>query len=195
MAADYVEKLRAVQARGPYALVGYSFGGLVALEIGEQLWEQGERCDMLCLLDTYAHQDLPWTARVRHRWERAVRKARALTAPQLLGYAATRLATAAGDAMPQFAVRPQPQAPPQFLHDSMSAALRAYRPRPYHGGVLTYVRAADRLGNYYDPLPLWRRVACAGIAVVPVPGGHLDMLGPHVLGVAAAIDGALGCVD
>ncbi|MEU6994728.1 amino acid adenylation domain-containing protein, partial [Streptomyces sp. NPDC046465] len=53
MAADYVEQLRSVQASGPYHLVGWSFGGLVAFEMATQLQEQGEEIALLALLDAF----------------------------------------------------------------------------------------------------------------------------------------------
>jgi len=42
MAADYVEQIKTVQPTGPYRLLGYSFGGIVAQEMAVQLREQGE---------------------------------------------------------------------------------------------------------------------------------------------------------
>jgi amino acid adenylation domain-containing protein len=53
MAADYVQQLRSVQPRGPYHLLGWSFGGLVAFEMATQLQEQGEEIALLALLDAF----------------------------------------------------------------------------------------------------------------------------------------------
>ncbi|MDO9103411.1 MAG: amino acid adenylation domain-containing protein [Methylovulum sp.] len=57
MAAHYVQAIRTVQARGPYCLLGYSFGGLVAYEMACQLEAVGESIAFLGLLDT-AHPEL-----------------------------------------------------------------------------------------------------------------------------------------
>ncbi|KND57366.1 Acetoacetyl-CoA synthetase [Candidatus Paraburkholderia schumanniana] len=56
MAQSYVQRLRTLQPQGPYALVGYSFGVLVAYEMAQQLVAAGERIEMLCLMDTYVHE-------------------------------------------------------------------------------------------------------------------------------------------
>ena len=40
MAAFYLDSLRELQPHGPYILVGYSFGGLVALEMAQRLSEE-----------------------------------------------------------------------------------------------------------------------------------------------------------
>jgi pimeloyl-ACP methyl ester carboxylesterase len=52
MAEEYVAAIREVQPRGPYILGGWSAGGLVALEMAQQLRGQGESIRMLALLDT-----------------------------------------------------------------------------------------------------------------------------------------------
>ncbi|MGW7357566.1 amino acid adenylation domain-containing protein [Streptomyces sp. NPDC054802] len=51
MAADYVDQIRTVRPAGPYHLVGWSFGGLVAHEIATLLAEAGERVALLANLD------------------------------------------------------------------------------------------------------------------------------------------------
>jgi len=53
MAANYIEEIRAVQAEGPYSLVGYCMGGTIALEMTQQLRRQGKRVGLLALSDTY----------------------------------------------------------------------------------------------------------------------------------------------
>jgi len=51
IATNYLREIRSVQARGPYYLGGYSFGGCVALEIARQLKEQGQEVALLALLE------------------------------------------------------------------------------------------------------------------------------------------------
>ena len=54
MAADYIAALRTVQPQGPYFLGGWSFGGLVAFEMAQQLLAAGDEVAMLAVLDTLA---------------------------------------------------------------------------------------------------------------------------------------------
>jgi thioesterase domain-containing protein len=49
MAADYVREIRKVQPDGPYHLLGWSVGGVIAHEMTVQLEDVG----LLCLLDAY----------------------------------------------------------------------------------------------------------------------------------------------
>ncbi|WP_181019443.1 non-ribosomal peptide synthetase [Nonomuraea typhae] len=53
MAADYVEQIRTVQPEGPYRLLGWSFGGVVAHAMAAALTGAGERVELLAMLDSY----------------------------------------------------------------------------------------------------------------------------------------------
>ncbi|MDX3078422.1 amino acid adenylation domain-containing protein [Streptomyces sp. MI02-7b] len=53
MADDYLAAIRNVQPTGPYHLLGWSFGGLVAHAMATRLQEQGESVALLVMLDSY----------------------------------------------------------------------------------------------------------------------------------------------
>jgi nonribosomal peptide synthetase DhbF len=53
MAADYLIQIRQIQATGPYHLLGWSFGGVVAFEIACQLQKEAQQVAFLALLDSY----------------------------------------------------------------------------------------------------------------------------------------------
>jgi thioesterase domain-containing protein/acyl carrier protein len=52
MAAYYLQEIKTVQLKGPYYLVGWSLGGLIAYEMASQLERSGESIAFLGLLDT-----------------------------------------------------------------------------------------------------------------------------------------------
>lgn len=52
LASDYCEKLRQIQSQGPYYLCGWSMGGLLALEMANQLEQAGQQVAFLALIDT-----------------------------------------------------------------------------------------------------------------------------------------------
>jgi thioesterase domain-containing protein len=52
LAASYVEAVRAVQPRGPYHLLGWSLGGIIAHEMAVQLSDNHESVATLAMLDT-----------------------------------------------------------------------------------------------------------------------------------------------
>jgi phthiocerol/phenolphthiocerol synthesis type-I polyketide synthase D len=51
-AARYIELIREVQPQGPYALGGWSLGGCVAYEMGQQLRAAGEEVAFVAMIDT-----------------------------------------------------------------------------------------------------------------------------------------------
>jgi thioesterase domain-containing protein len=65
MAADYADQVCMVHPVGPYCLLGWSFGGLVAHAVATELQQRGEQVTLLAILDAYptcrrlAHEDTP----------------------------------------------------------------------------------------------------------------------------------------
>ncbi|MEV8635084.1 amino acid adenylation domain-containing protein [Streptosporangium sp. NPDC051023] len=53
MADAYVARIRAVRPHGPYHLLGWSVGGIVAHEVAVRLRQEGEPVGLLALLDAY----------------------------------------------------------------------------------------------------------------------------------------------
>ncbi|MFH7000352.1 amino acid adenylation domain-containing protein [Flavobacterium sp. FlaQc-57] len=53
MAAHYIDAIIKVNPKGPYALAGFSFGGIVAFEMTRQLKAQGKTVSLTALLDSY----------------------------------------------------------------------------------------------------------------------------------------------
>ncbi|TWR27177.1 amino acid adenylation domain-containing protein [Mucilaginibacter achroorhodeus] len=66
MAAHYVSSILAQNPDGPYALAGFSFGGLIAFEMARQMKALNKDVRMLAMFDTYAyrtpHYD-PWATK------------------------------------------------------------------------------------------------------------------------------------
>ncbi|WP_084161293.1 non-ribosomal peptide synthetase [Nocardia sp. BMG51109] len=56
-AKQYVAHMRSVQPHGPYHLLGWSLGGLIAQEIAVQLQHAGERVALLAMMDSYRLSD------------------------------------------------------------------------------------------------------------------------------------------
>ncbi|MGW1893055.1 amino acid adenylation domain-containing protein [Streptomyces sp. NPDC002004] len=53
MTADYVREIRAVQPEGPYHLLGWSLGGIMAHAVATELQAQGQEVALLAVLDAY----------------------------------------------------------------------------------------------------------------------------------------------
>jgi enterobactin synthetase component F len=82
MARFHLPAIRAIQPRGPYRLAGYSFGGLLALELAQQLRAAGEDVALLFLLDPmpplHVEGEVPLTEVREGVWAKVRRHARAI---------------------------------------------------------------------------------------------------------------------
>ncbi|MFM0322786.1 acetoacetate--CoA ligase [Caballeronia glebae] len=202
MAKTYVEQIRKVQPNGPYALAGFSFGGLIALEIAQQLFGAGEQTEFVCLLDTYVQERwLPFFALLSFRREyasRLLKTVAGMSPRERVGFASAKFSAAANKVAMRLGrvprAQPAPTADPmppvlRRMRDTFRAAMNNYRPKPYEGGRIVYVRAASRENDRGDPLPLYRKIARKGLTVAEVPGNHAGVIEePGVSAAAAALD-------
>ncbi|MGW6916117.1 non-ribosomal peptide synthase/polyketide synthase [Kitasatospora sp. NPDC054939] len=58
MAADYADQIQKIQPEGPYLLLGWSAGGLIAHALACELQARGERTALLAILDAYPVKDV-----------------------------------------------------------------------------------------------------------------------------------------
>ena len=167
-AAALRDGLRAVQPSGPYRLLGYSFGGLVAFELAQLLRATGETVSFLGLLDTGVPTGRE--THLRHRVNRFVYDLRA-SRP---GEHAARVRTVLTNARRGDLLRPP-------LRDASAT----YVPSPYDGRMLL-VACEVRLPTRPAPIAdAWRLVA-PQLTVATAPQGHDNLLrDPEPLAVVA----------
>ncbi|GLX23069.1 hypothetical protein Slala02_63510 [Streptomyces lavendulae subsp. lavendulae] len=135
MAADYAAQIRAVRPEGPYRILGWSFGGLVAHAVAALLQRGGAEVDLLVLVDSYPVDD-------------RLRAALPAFSEEEFGRA---LGQSAGDG----------DGPPPW-DDRDRAALReayrnnldlmaGFRPARFDGGLLFFRAALSDPGDPYEP--------------------------------------------
>jgi len=151
-----LKAIQIVQPQGPYHLVGYSFGGYIAYEIGRQLRARGERVGLVGLIDTLPMAAAKGAASQGTRHTKAKLRARWLGIYALL------------DAMH----RPIPSFLKQAYDINCFAAMR-YAPQPYPGKVTLFPAYESGNGPLNDQ---WQRLAGEGVEVRAVPGNHDNLL-------------------
>jgi len=204
MAAHYVMAVRKVQRHGPYFLAGWSFGGLVAFEMAQQLIAAGEPVGWLGLFDSFVLDGL---GDVPLEMDRALFASGARQYLEQLGLplpvAEEVLArhepaqqveillsglAEAGTEFPQ-AVALQARSLLN-LWDLNAASGRAYRPRVYSGEITLFRAGDDELaaaGGGPDPVEQWQHLSARPLVVHRVPGTHTSMmLDPQNVAVLAA---------
>lgn len=210
MAARYLAAMRAMQSHGPYYLGGYSFGGSVALEIAQQLVQQGESVALLAILD----HTLPPLRYERHWWQPSFWRQFIVNLPAWLrddlwamGWRhfqkKIRLKTSAFWRKLACRFRNQEAGLPEVagvfdvahLPDSFRRqmecnylALRAYVPRVYPGRVTLFRARTRPLLRLHGWDLGWSKLAGGGLDIIPIPGNHETMLRPpHVQVLAEAL--------
>jgi amino acid adenylation domain-containing protein len=194
IATYYIQAIQTLQPHGPYFLGGWSFGGLVAFEMAQQLTQAGQQIGLLAILDTTApcnkpspYQSLKFLAGTALR----------STLPFLLDYGAI-LTNRLQFQNPWFRwqwsaiARLIPEESRLRLLDEStiksllpivyanSQATYRYVPQPYPNRV-TLFKAATQVSSVEPDSALGWSALARDIQLHQVPGNHLSLLKqPHV---------------
>jgi acetoacetyl-CoA synthetase len=196
MAQFYLTALSEFQPQGPYLLIGYSFGGLVALEMALRLSDEGKEIGLLVLVDAYPHpSQMSARQRLRLGLQRSMRhisEMRRRPVPEAISYFTGGLKHRFGLAGPHDRSQ-QPTGGSRLslaqttlqVKEKAYVALARYQPRAYSGKIKFVKSESD---EYFpgDPVPVWANVAAA-FEVETVPGSHLDMVTTHFESLAAVL--------
>ena len=174
IAAHYIQQIKAAGQMPPHCLIGYSFGGLVALEMARQLSETGEPVSTVVLIDT----DNPAASKAKEQLRDRLRRYRyhmreTLSQRRGLSHLRDRLRrqylrtiyTSAA----LMGVRPPNLA--NSIFDLQLLASENYRARPYAGPV--YLFKAESQPEFFDGGALlgWDGIL-SDLVVQEVPGNH-----------------------
>lgn len=206
MASYYINTLKAVQPAGPYLLGGFSFGGMVAFEMAQQLQAQAQTVDMLFLIDTppvgqsmFNHEDnaslLSFIADNLLQLNgnaMSTSELQGLSFQEQLGQIAER--TKHGQLVGLETV--QLQHIVNIVKVNNQAMLN-YTPQPYAGRLL-YFRAQEpwHEGANGQAEYFWMHLANGGVEIMPIPGNHFTMnQDPNVQTIAKRLDISLKQVE
>jgi thioesterase domain-containing protein len=177
IAADYVEAIQATQPEGPYHLVGYSFGGIVAFEVAHQILMRGGRIGLLGLFDTIEWQygeKIDASLRPGQRLDVVSEHLKAVFRRNGAEYLRSLLA-AKFLHMKHKLGRPTSRVIGSIEEINTYAAAN-YRAKVYPG-KLTLFRSAERtISDGTDEMLGWGALAVEGVEVHSVPSNHFNML-------------------
>jgi acetoacetyl-CoA synthetase len=196
MAAFYLDALNDLQPDGPYILIGYSFGGLVALEMARRLSESGRSIALLVLVDAYPHPRYLSTGQrlrlVVQRIRRHISEMKRRSVPGAISYLVRRLKAR----LRTFVVRgrgtrfreisrPLGAQTTLRVKERAYVAFGRYRPRFYRGKIMFVKSASD---SYFpaDPVAVWSDLSTE-FESKTVPGGHMDMVRRDFQDLAAVL--------
>ncbi|NED83430.1 amino acid adenylation domain-containing protein [Streptomyces sp. SID11233] len=192
MAADYLEQVRSVRPTGPYHLLGWSFGGVVAHEMAVQLEESGESVETLAILDAY-----PLGGDAADAAASAESAPGSVAGRDILGMLLELFGHDpsgwAGESLtyPRFVeiARAQEGLLSSFDEQRVAALARTFtnstriaglhEPRPFGGDAVMFT-ARDHTPE--TALGLWRPLVEGSLEALPVDCTHSEMGSPAVLG-------------
>jgi thioesterase domain-containing protein len=184
IAVQYLEAMKELQSRGPYVLIGYSFGGLVMMEIAHRLRENEEEIALLEMLETYPHNNLlSLTRRLALFGERAKRHVQTLSQLPMrkrIGYLTNHHERVhaswnhGSESKPPETGLTEGRALDRYNHAGMLALMR-YRPR-FYKGKMNFVKAARVSSSFPDdPKAIWQGLA-EEFEIVSATGDHFSMV-------------------
>lgn len=174
IAKHYVSELLSVQPEGPFLLGGYSFGGIVAYEMAQQLTAAGHEVPLLAMFDMPApevfNENMKLEEKLHEPFKRVVMRhlvEKALAKGRIRSH---RL---------------------QHFHiiDNYNRAIQAYHPRPYNGPV-TVFKAEATAGT--DDMG-WAKLVTGHLDVHVLPGDHYSLIKDP--GAARLVRELSRCID
>jgi acetoacetyl-CoA synthetase len=194
MAHDYISAIRGLQPHGPYFLVGYSFGGLVAFEMAWLLRSEGERIGYLGVMDSTLHERYwprqVWAHMILRRMRAHLGAVRKMPLNDAVHYGIRRIGWLLRHFMWRFgaddgsrhAINGIPLAL-QAVRNGAAKAFANYRPG-FYDGTITLLRCDDSDPAICDPVLNWTGRA-RRLEVRSVPGDHAGMVLPPVVDLVA----------
>jgi amino acid adenylation domain-containing protein len=186
MAAYYIDALRAVQPNGPYFLGGWSFGGLVAFEMAQQLQKTGHKVALVAVLDTSA----PISKNKPSFWDGLKFLMNTVTLhiwPYFMDYFYLIADTdkpqsklISKDSKKRILKELRSKSILRVFQANSQAAL-SYVPQVYSSKITLLKNSEQGITANQDPSMGWGELAGGGVEIYSIPGNHLTMLKkPHV---------------
>jgi thioesterase domain-containing protein len=205
--AFHREAFDRLPVEAPYRLAGFSFGGVIALEIARQLRAEGREVEWLGLIDSLRPKLNPRGA--RRYIEHHLAETLALPTERRSGYVKglvvsgsrrTRLRVKGRAQNLLVRVRLKPPRPTSLgdqlgltpLKRSVFRSYLSYWPTPYDAPVALFVAAGTVEKASGDASLRWAPYLRGGFELTHIEGGHLDLFGPsNVHSVGGAIEASL----
>jgi thioesterase domain-containing protein len=197
IAAEHVALIRSYHCSGPCLLAGYSFGGVLAYEVAQQLQRVGVAVEAVLLLDTWATTPVWWQkAKVRSlqlvgRLNSSRPITRALTAgiERVLTAPTRQKDPCSAESDNLIFGEPSPTSMTKLL-DRISDA---YHFEPLDSQAVLFRCAEDRYSTkILNGTMGWEGLFTRGLEITDTPGDHATLLRePHLQELAKKVDESL----
>jgi FkbH-like protein len=200
MASLYIKEIQTIQPNGPYLLGGYSFGGDIAMEMAQQLCQQGQQISMLALFDCRGPNSYvrsPLSKRLLIHIDNLIDRKHLYVVERvkdwkrwlgdMLKYKLQKLVM---ESLQYLDLNLPLTLRNLYIEDLNIQAAKNYQHEFYPGKIIL-LRTIEWLGGVgceIDEKLGWGELVGEGVEVYDVPGHHLSMFEePHVQKLAATL--------
>ncbi|GLQ89075.1 non-ribosomal peptide synthetase [Dyella flagellata] len=186
----YVAEIRRIQLQGPYHLLGWSIGGLLAHAIATALQAEGEGVDTLVILDAYPMGGVTLSDAVAARHTQSIRHnavksilsgfgvSEALTPDEVDDHHQLLDSLVAKGSLP---ADDRPTIARMLRSFERSSALAStFEPRAFKGDLLFFRAAIVPEGQWTPSVDTWVPYVTGRIEIHDVPADHFSMLDHEV---------------
>ena len=174
MAADYLRLIRKIQPVGPYNLLGWSFGGLVAYAMATQLQATGQSVSLLALLDSY-----PIAEEGQLGFEE---DSESVSAQVAINPIRNLLDVLRREGLSTLKEHHYEAIMDTFKNNTR--LVRTFVPQSFHGDMSLFVAIESEAR---PPIEVWRPYVTGAIRVHPVDCAHDNMMDPEPAAIIGAI--------
>jgi thioesterase domain-containing protein/acyl carrier protein len=214
IAAEYVGLIRQYQPTGPYQLIGWCVGGILAFEIACQLRQSGQEVSLLALIDTwvpgYMKRAPRWRAmladysyRCQLIWADWIKvmsgtsgMRQFLANRTLIKKIRHWYGSSAVDELSAAASQEEGKSDAerydQWLLGYLEETAQQYQAKPYDGKVTLLCSASEPRGLFLDPKMGWGAYAAGGVEVDIIEGDHFSIFHDPGIGQMARSLSAVG---
>ena len=213
IAAEYVQLIRQFQPSGPYALVGWCVGGVLAFEVARQLAQRNQEIKLLAMIDSWAPGHLTRLPKVRarlsdysYRWQMILADWRRVTTyrqsfleflnkrtivKKILRRLGQQVAEHRQVAFDERNINVENY--DTWLFNYLDNVALRYLPKPYPGKLTLLCSAMEPRGLFLDPKMGWGAFASA-VDIAIIEGDHftifegkgLQQMAEHIATAVAA---------
>jgi len=189
MAQLYVKHIMTVDPIGPYRLIGYSAGGVIALEMADIIRKSGRSVEMLVMLDSLAPAEIAIPLSLLDK----IRMIPRMNPTYLMRYPFRRLKEIVRDWNLARAQRASGEGKSRIeeLSDLSEVAYyqaqARYRPQGYEADIILYrARWSSVVFERAGPLNGWEKIVNGSIEVVPLDAYHSSLFEEPSIDVVAS---------
>ena len=173
IASHYVKEIKLLQPIGPYCIGGFCAGGMIALEIAQQLEAKGDKVLSLVLFEHYSPQAILPRKSLKYRKRKlSYYKERFISLYNSNKSRFELLKFVIKKSMTGFNI---PFAKPFPKKQITTAEFNSYTFKPYSGNVKLFKASIPPIEVNDSPLMGWAEYFNGDVEVITVEGGHLGI--------------------